>query len=552
MSVLFDQHQTSLLRAVQAVHERTFYAHFPEHPAAYGETGMADGKVAFEKHLHNTFDQLKQTGTTSTVGDEVSPYTSDALGVAYPTATVEVLIDNAQKAYATWRHTTPQVRAGLLIESLERLRPRFHEIAQATQHTTGQSYMMSFQASGPHAADRALETIAVAYDELTHFPRHARWEKPMGKIAVVLDKTYQPIPKGIGIVIGCSTFPTWNSVPGLYADLMTGNVAIVKPHPKAVLPIAIFVAELQAVLQQNGFDPNTVQLAVDTPTALITKTLAEHPAVQLIDYTGGSAFGDYIEGLAGKTTFTEKSGVNSVIIDSARDIREVMRNLAFSVSLYSGQMCTAPQNFFIPAKGIALPDGEVCSYEDAVALLRNEISAIVLNPKMGAGTLGAIQNPDTIVRAHQAQSLGRVVLSPIEVKNPEYANARICAPTIIEADAKDRDVYERELFGPVLVVVKTEDTAHSIALAKAMATQHGAITCAAYTTNEATAERITDEMNAVFAPVSLNLIGFIWVNQHAAFSDFHVTGGNPAGNASFTDPAYINKRFVWVGNRRTL
>jgi len=59
-------------------------------------------------------------------------------------------------------------------------------------------------------------------------------------------------------------------------------------------------------------------------------------------------------------------------------------------------------------------------------------------------------------------------------------------------------------------------------------------------------------MNSVFAPVSLNLIGFIWVNQHAAFSDFHVTGGNPAGNASFTDPAYINKRFVWVGNRRTL
>ena len=56
-------------------------------------------------------------------------------------------------------------------------------------------------------------------------------------------------------------------------------------------------------------------------------------------------------------------------------------------------------------------------------------------------------------------------------------------------------------------------------------------------------------MESVFAPVSLNLSGPIWVNQHAGFSDFHVTGGNPAGNASFTNPEYVNKRFVWVGHR---
>jgi hypothetical protein len=50
-------------------------------------------------------------------------------------------------------------------------------------------------------------------------------------------------------------------------------------------------------------------------------------------------------------------------------------------------------------------------------------------------------------------------------------------------------------------------------------------------------------------PVSVNLTGPIYLNQHAAFSDFHVTGGNPAGNASFTDSLYINRRFVWVGQR---
>ena len=83
-----------------------------------------------------------------------------------------------------------------------------------------------------------------------------------------------------------------------------------------------------------------------------------------------------------------------------------------------------------------------------------------------------------------------------------------------------------------------------------MARKHGALTCAAYTTDSATEEMIAEEMQGVFTPVTFNLTGPIWVNQHAAFSDFHVTGGNPAGNASFTNPEFVTRRFVWVGNRK--
>jgi acyl-CoA reductase-like NAD-dependent aldehyde dehydrogenase len=96
---------------------------------------------------------------------------------------------------------------------------------------------------------------------------------------------------------------------------VTGNTAIVKPHPKSVYAIAIVVAEIQNALHQKGLDINICQLAVDSSDKLITKKLAEHPLVKLIDYTGGSTFGNYVEALPGKTTFTEKAGVNSVIID---------------------------------------------------------------------------------------------------------------------------------------------------------------------------------------------------------------------------------------------
>jgi hypothetical protein len=67
---------------------------------------------------------------------------------------------------------------------------------------------MPFQASGPHTADRALEAIAAGYEEQTRFPEQTRWEKPMGKYRISLQKTWRAVPKGVALVIGCSTFPT--------------------------------------------------------------------------------------------------------------------------------------------------------------------------------------------------------------------------------------------------------------------------------------------------------------------------------------------------------
>jgi phenylacetic acid degradation protein paaN len=549
--MLISKHQNIIDKAVKANHERTFYAQYPEHPKAYGEEAPLQGESTYKELLGKPFSRLKQKVAEGWHGEEVSPYTLQPLGITYPLISTEELVKAGKRAGQRWAQLSVADRAGILTETLEKVQHHFFEIAHATMHTTGQSFMMSFQASGPHANDRALEAIAMGYQQLQHFPEHQSWEKPMGKVSVKLEKTFKPVPKGLGLVIGCSTFPVWNSLPGIYADLITGNAVIVKPHPKAVLPIAIVVAAIQQVLEENGQDPYTCQLAADSSGNPAAKTLAEHPDVALIDYTGGSAFGNYIESLSSprKTVFTEKAGVNSVILDSVKDINAVMQNLAFSVSLYSGQMCTAPQNFFIPETGIGTPDGNI-SYDEAAQQFKAAIEALVNNPKMGAGTLGAVQNEATLQRVKAAGQTGaKVLLSGAPVANAEYAGARTYSPTVLEVTADDTRVFEQELFGPVVLLVKTKSTAHSIELARGMAEKHGAITCAAYTTDDAVKEKIADAMNSAFTPVSFNFTGFIWVNQHAAFSDLHVSGGNPAGNASFTNPEFIVKRFVWVGNR---
>jgi hypothetical protein len=60
---LFEKHQSVILNAIEALHTRTFYAAFPEHPApaVYGETADADGQAKFKAMLGNKFGDLKQS-----------------------------------------------------------------------------------------------------------------------------------------------------------------------------------------------------------------------------------------------------------------------------------------------------------------------------------------------------------------------------------------------------------------------------------------------------------------------------------------------------------
>ncbi len=548
---LFEKHQSTINKAIEALHARTFYAAFPEHPAPsiYGETADADGQKNFKSLLGKKFEDLRQENPEGWAGQEESPYLQEPLKILYPIFAVPTLIDRAGKSFHQWRKVSARERAGVLVESLERIKARFFEIAYSTMHTTGQGYMMAFQASGPHAADRALEAIAAGYEELQRYPSGVLWDKPMGKFNIQLNKEWRAVPKGISVVIGCSTFPTWNSVTGIYGSLMTGNPVIVKPHPGAILPIAIVVAEIQRVLKENDLDPNICQLAADTFDKMITKDLAEHSDVKVIDFTGNSAFGSYLEALPGKTVFTEKTGVNSVILDSAEDIDKTVANLAFSLNLYSGQMCTAPQNFYIPEGGINSPKGLV-SFDQFAQKFVDNINSLVDNPKAGPFVLGAVQNKNTSERVAAAEKLpGKVWLKSRKFENPLFKNARVATPVVVEVDASKKEVFGKELFGPIALLIKTKNTDESIQLAQEMAMRHGAISCGAYTTDPVVREKIADAMGLAATPVSFNLTGGIYMNQNAAFSDFHVTGGNPSGNASFTNPEYVTKRFTWVGHR---
>ncbi|MEV6104446.1 phenylacetic acid degradation protein PaaN [Streptomyces sp. NPDC051940] len=549
---LTERHRPTLEQALEAIRTRAYWSPHPEHPKAYGETAPADGQAAFEA-LRGTRLDLGQPGTDGWAGGEVSPYGVE-LGVEYPHPDVDVLLPAMRAGMADWRDAGPELRALVCLEILARISARTHEFAHAVMHTSGQAFMMAFQAGGPHAQDRGLEAVAYAYAEQIRTPLVADWSKPQGKRdPLELRKAFTAVPRGIALVVGCNTFPTWNGYPGFFASLATGNPVLVKPHPRAVLPLALTVQAAREVLAETGFDPNLVCLAAELPGEGLAKTLAVRPEIKLIDYTGSTAFGDWLETNARQAqVYTEKAGVNTVVVDSTSDYAGMLSNLAFSLSLYSGQMCTTPQNLLIPRDGIATDAGHK-SYDDVVADIAGAVGKLLGDDARANALLGAIVNPGVRERLDAAAGLGEVALASREVANPDFPDAVVRTPVIVKFDGAKPDAeaaYMSECFGPVSFAVAMDSTADAVELLRRTIREKGAMTVGAYTTSAEVERRIEEVCFEESAQLSLNLTGGVYVNQTAAFSDFHGSGGNPAANAALCDGAFVANRFRVVEVRR--
>ena len=323
----FETHRAMLDGALRAASQRTYWSAAPEAPSGkiYGETAKVDAEAAFKAQVGKPFE-MEHPGSKR-LGKEESPW-GFPLGVTYPAASIDELVAASRAAGAGWAAAGIEARTGVCLEIIHRLNKQSFAIANAVQHTSGQPFVMAFQAGGPHAQDRALEAVAYAYGEMTKVPAKARWEKPQGggQEPLRMDKQWRIVPRGIAVTIGCSTFPTWNSYPGMFASLATGNTVIVKPHPAAILPLAVTVRICRDVLKETGFDPNVVLLAVDEASAPITKELVTHPDVAIIDFTGSPAFGRWVrENAKGAQVYTEEAGVNSIVIELHAELQRHVR-----------------------------------------------------------------------------------------------------------------------------------------------------------------------------------------------------------------------------------
>ena len=551
---LATSHGDLLSRAVHAVNTRAAFSAFSNRTPS-GATGE-EATAEFSAHLDTPLGVHGHEGTSTLQTDEVSPWTRLPLGVSYPRAETSTLIEAARMAQPALNRLSIDERAGLCIEMIERMFAANAVLGLAAMHTTGQGRGMSQSGSGTNALDRGLEAVAAARQLLSRVPTTAIWEQTFGAETVALEKTYRIVPVGPALVVACASFPAWNVYPAVFANLMAGNPVIVKPHPSSVLQMALAVTIMRETLTDAGCLPGAVQLAVDSQNTPITSVLATDPSIRIVDFTGSARYGSWVEDNARQArVYSETSGLNAVVLDSFLDTPASLRALAGAISLFSAQMCTTPQNIYIPETGVRTPDG-LLSADDVERGLLAAIEAISESPRRAAAVLGAIQSDRTIAELPEltatVRSRAHVLSEPRSWAVPDFPHARTSTPLIARVSLDHDELFTEERFGPVVFLIRVPDARTALKRAAGDATTHGAITAFLYSTDEALIAAAEDAFASAGAALTINVTGAMPINFSAAFSDFHVSGLNPAGTATLTDDSFITGRFRVVQSRRPL
>ena len=139
------------------------------------------------------------------------------------------------------------------------------------------------------------------------------------------------------------------------------------------------------------------------------------------------------------------------------------QNLAFSFSLYTGQMCTAPQNVYLPAAGIETDEG-VKTPAEVAAGIGAALEKLLGDDARAVELLGGVVNAGVLERLERGRlarrGAGRLAHGDppgVPRRDGAHAHAR-------RADGDDADVYESECFGPVAYLIATAGTDESIDL----------------------------------------------------------------------------------------
>lgn len=544
-------------KALDAIASRSAFSGFQESGSRrfHEDSKIESGRQRFEESLGKPFI-LRSPDNKLMASEELSPFTGEPLGIQYEDEDVDAVYARADQAMRAWAAVPPSQRVKLCVDLLRDIDACGFEIAHSVMHTAGQSFPMAFAGSGANALDRGLEAVAWAWREMSALPQTARWSKAFGKgEPVALEKRYRIVPRGAALVFCCASYPTWNGYPAIFVNLACGNPVVVKPHPTAVLPMAIAVRVIREGLQKAGHDPDLVQMIVDTTIEPKGKVLIEHPGTAIIDFTGSARFGSWVERNAGgRPCFTETSGVNSVIVESTDDFDAMMDALANTLCLFSAQMCTSPQTFHVPEAGIRCGDGSTVSADEFERALVERIDALAANSQRASSVMGCVQSPGTLALLKEWEQRAqrddyRVLRQSVPYENADDARARTATPLVLGMDPARHEPVAEEIFGPVAFVIRHPDRDAALALASDTARSCGGLTAFLYSTDESYVDQAIDAFAWAGAALTCNLTGSMPLNFYAAYSDLHVSGLNPAGNATLAEPSFIAGRFRYAQHR---
>lgn len=374
-----------------------------------------------------------------------------------------------------WSRMPPAGRKKTLLKLADLIESRALEIAVLGVRDNGTEINMAYKAEALSAAatfryyaeaiDKIYGQIAPTSHDVLGLVHHA----PVGVVGAI-------VPWNFPLMIG-----SWKIAPALAA----GNSIVLKPAESASLSL-LKIAELAA---EAGV-PDGVFNVVTGRGSVVGEALALSMDVDIMVFTGSGATGrrllEYSARSNLKRCYLELGGKSpNIVFADAPDLAEAAKVSAAGIYRNSGQVCVAGSRLLVQQD----------IYEDFVAeITRNAENFRVGDPLDLNSQIGAVHslpeleaNLDFVTKAEAEGAERRTGGERILTETGGY----YMSPTVMAGVKETDNLFQNEVFGPVLAVTPFKDEEEAIRLANA--TVYG-LAGGVWTSNLSRAHRMVAEV----------------------------------------------------------
>jgi len=358
-------------------------------------------------------------------------------------------VQAAQKAFPQWQQMTPVARGRVLSKASEILASRKAEYAALLTREEGKTLMES-TGEVQRAADIFRFFGGLSYtlggQTIPHdFPNNLLYtvRQPLGVVALIT-------PWNFPIAI-----PAWKLAPALIA----GNAVVIKPASQS----PALTLELAKVLDEAGLPKGVLNVVIGEGRA-VGGTLAEHPSVEALSFTGSYTVGNQVyQQLAPRMARAqmEMGGKNPTLVLADADL-DLAVNLVVKAGFgLTGQACTATSRAIVDAKVV-----------DAFV---EKLAAKAKALKVGNGLEEGVEMGPAVSRQQLETNLEYVKIATEEgakrvcggdrLSEGNLAHGYFMQPTVFRDVTPEMRIAKEEVFGPVIAVIAVQDFDEAIAVA---------------------------------------------------------------------------------------
>jgi RHH-type proline utilization regulon transcriptional repressor/proline dehydrogenase/delta 1-pyrroline-5-carboxylate dehydrogenase len=422
----------------------------------------------------------------------------------------------AKQALMEWAGHGARRRADYLLTAADVIRRRRFELAAWEVYECGKTWR---EADGD---------VCEAIDFCEYYARGAvELDHPPEVLVPGEENRLIYMPRGVAAIIAPWNFPLAILTGMTVAALATGNTVIIKPAEQS----SVVAAKLMEIFREIDL-PSGVAHFLPGKGEVVGAALVEHPDVALIAFTGSRAVGLEINRRAAevsahgigyvKHVICEMGGKNAIIVDDDADLDEAVLGIVKSAFGYQGQKCSACSRCIVLSS----------VYDAFLSRLIEATRSLKVGPADDPATsVGPVIDADSVERVRMYIGLGqREAREALAIDVGDLADqGHFVGPHIFAEVNSNSRLAQKEIFGPVLAVIRATNLTEAIRIANG--TDY-ALTGGIYSRSPVNLDRACREM----------LVGNLYLNRpitgalvgRQPFGGFKLSGiGSKAGGQDY-------------------